>query len=164
MEKIEANPLMSDSVAVFDAVGHGNQKAAGAALADDLAAARRAMRHQTGLSGDLIGVAPRFVLVPAELETAMEKALTEIQATTTDDANPFSKLTLVVEPRLTQATRWYVVADPALVDGLEYAYLAGAPGPQVETKVGFEVDGVQIKVRLDFGCGWLDHRGWFRVG
>ena len=28
----------------------------------------------------------------------------------------------------------------------------------------FEVDGVQMKVRLDFGCGWIDHRGWFRVG
>lgn len=161
--KIEANPLMADGVAVFDAAGHGNQKAADDDPAD-LAAARLAMRHQTGLSGDLITLTPKFVLVPAELETVMEKALTEIQATTTDDANPFSRLTLVVEPRLSSATRWYVVADPALADGLEYAYLAGTPGPQVETKVGFEVDGVQIKVRLDFGAGWLDHRSWFRVG
>ncbi|REF72781.1 MULTISPECIES: prohead protease/major capsid protein fusion protein [Paracoccus] len=164
--KIEANPLMSDGVAVFDATDHGNRKdpTAPAAIQEDISAARLAMRHQTGLSGDVIGISPRFVLVPAELETTMEKALTAIQAPTTDDANPFSKLTLVVEPRLTSATRWYVVADPALVDGLEYAYLAGAPGPQVETKVGFEVDGVQMKVRLDFGCGWLDYRSWFRVG
>jgi hypothetical protein len=112
----------------------------------------------------LIDVTPRFVLVPPDLETDMEKALSAIQATKTNDVNPFAALSLVVEPRLASATKWYVVADPAMVDGLEFAYLEGAPGPQIESKVGFEVDGVQTKVRLDFGCGWIDHRGWYRVG
>ena len=158
-----ANPTMADGKAVFHA-DHGNMKSAGASLEDDLSAARLAMRKQTGLSGDLIDVTPRFVVVPPDLETAMEKALTAVQASKTADANPFANLTLVVDPRLTPGTRWYVAADPALIDGLEYAYLEGAPGPQVETKTGFEVDGVQMKVRLDFGCGWIDHRGWFRVG
>jgi len=162
--KVEANPTMSDTIALFNAAGHGNAKTVGASLEGDLAAARLAMRKQTGLSGDLIDVTPRFVLVPPDLETDMEKALSAVQATKTGDANPFAALSLEVEPRLTSATRWYVVADPALIDGLEYAYLEGAPGPQIETRVGFEVDGVQMKVRLDFGCGWLDHRGWFRVG
>lgn len=158
-----ANPVMADGQAMFHA-SHGNLKTAGASLEDDLAAARLAMRKQTGLSGDLIDVTPRFVVVPPDLETAMEKALTAVQASKTADANPFANLTLIVDPRLTPGTRWYVAADPALIDGLEYAYLEGAPGPQVETKTGFEVDGVQMKVRLDFGCGWIDHRGWFRVG
>ena len=158
-----ANPVMADGKAVFH-TDHGNMKAAGASLEDDLSAARLAMRKQTGLSGDLIDVTPRFVVVPPDLETAMEKALTAVQASKTADANPFANLTLIVDPRLTPGTRWYVAADPALIDGLEYAYLEGAPGPQVETKTGFEVDGVQMKVRLDFGCGWIDHRGWFRVG
>ena len=158
-----ANPVMADGQAVFH-TSHGNLKTAGASLEDDLAAARLAMRKQTGLSGDLIDVTPRFVVVPPDLETAMEKALTAVQASKTADANPFANLTLIVDPRLTPGTRWYVAADPALIDGLEYAYLEGAPGPQVETKTGFEVDGVQMKVRLDFGCGWIDHRGWFRVG
>lgn len=162
--KVEANPTMSDTIAVFNAAGHGNAKTAGASLEEDLGAARLAMRKQTGLSGDLIDVTPRFVLVPPDLETDMEKALSAVQATKTDDTNPFASLSLVVEPRLTSATKWYVVADPAMIDGLEYAYLEGAPGPQIETKVGFEIDGVQMKVRLDFGCGWLDHRGWYRVG
>ena len=56
----------------------------------------------------------------------------------------------------------YCLTDPAMIDGLEYAYLEGAPGPQIETRQGFEVDGVQMKVRLDFGCGWVDHRSWFK--
>lgn len=77
--------------------------------------------------------------------------------------NPFGKLVLLVEPRLSVAKRWYVVADPASAEGLEYAYLEGAPGPQIETRAGFEVDGVQTRIRLDFGAGWTDHRAWHRV-
>lgn len=162
--KIEANPALSDGIAVFHAASHGNAASAAATIADDLNGARVAMRRKTGLNGGPIEVAPRFVLVPPELETAMQKALAAIQAASTDDVNPFSTLTLVVDPRLTSETTWYVVADPQTVDGLEYAYLEGAPGPQIETRAGFEVDGVQTRVRLDFGCGWVDHRGWYRVG
>ena len=46
-----------------------------------------------------------------------------------------------------------------LVPALEYAYLEGETGPYIETKNGFEVDGMQIKVRHDFGAGWVSHRG-----
>ena len=112
----------------------------------------------------MIDVSPKFVLVPAELETLMQQALAEVQAVATAEVNPFSNLTLLVEPRLTSPTQFYVVADPARVDGLEFAYLEGAPGPQIESRVGFEVDGLEIKVRLDFGCGWIDYRSWYRVG
>lgn len=126
-------------------------------------AARLAMRRQTAPGGMLIDVTPRFVLVPPELETTAEQVLSVIAATKTEDANPFSNLTLLVEPRLTDTGQFYIVADPATVDGLEFAYLEGAPGPQLETKVGFEVDGILFKVRLDFGGGWIDYRGWHRV-
>ena len=54
-----------------------------------------------------------------------------------------------------------MIAAPTEIDGLEYAYLAGAPGPQTETRAGFEVDGVEVKVRLDFGGGFVDWRGWY---
>ncbi len=159
--KLIENPAMSDGNAVFHA-GHGNLAAAGAALSlTTLSAARTAMRRQKGLGGQPIDAKPYAVVVPPELETLAEQLLTEIAATNTDDVNPFGKLTLAVEPRLTKETTWYVAADPATIDGLEYAYLEGAPGPQVETRQGFEVDGVQMKVRLDFGCGWTDWRGWY---
>ncbi len=161
--KIEGNAQMSDGIAVFDDAGHGNDLTGNSLIAPALATMRTAMRRKTGLSGAPIDVAPRYVLVPPELETAMQKALAEIQATATEDYNPFSTLTLVVEPRLTSATRFYMVADPQIVEGLEFAYLEGAPGPQIETRAGFEVDGTQIKVRLDYGCGWVDYRGWHRA-
>lgn len=167
---VMANPALSDGKALFHA-DHGNIQVSEelppndtlAMSAETLSNARLAMRRQKGLGGMLIDVTPRFVLVPPELETTAEKLLAEIAATRTEDVNPFGKLVLLVEPRLSVAQRWYVVADPASAEGLEYAYLEGAPGPQIETRAGFEVDGLQIRVRLDFGAGWTDHRAWHRV-
>lgn len=159
-----SGPVMDDTKALFHA-DHGNKAGSGAAIGEaPVSAARLAMRLQKGLKGSLISVTPRFLLVPAAQETAAEKFLASIAAAKTADVNPFAgSLTLVVEPRLDakSATRWYVVADPAEIDGLEYAYLAGAEGPQIETQSGFEVDGVRIRIRLDYGAGFLDHRGWF---
>ncbi|MCC8936873.1 HK97 family phage prohead protease [Bradyrhizobium sp. Arg68] len=154
-------PDMSDGNPLFDAT-HGNVAASGAVPSETtLSAARLAMRKQTGQGGGLISVTPRYLLAPPDMETACEKLLTQVQAVTTDGVNPFARLSLIIEPRLTDTKRWYVVADPAEIDGLEYAYLAGAPGPQIETRAGFEVDGVQVKVRLDFGGGFVDWRGWY---
>jgi hypothetical protein len=155
-------PTMKDGVALFDATAHGNKAGTGAAPSEQtLSAARLAMRKQTGLGGGLIDVTPWAVLVPSDLETTAEKVLSQIQAAKTDDVNPFTSLRLVVEPRFTSSARWYVVANPAVADGLEYAYLAGQPQPQIETQAGFEVDGVKMRVRLDFGAGWVDHRSWY---
>ena len=152
-------PVMKDTVKLFDAA-HGNVSGSGAAPADaTLTAARLAMRKQTGLGGGLIDVTPWAVLVPSDIETATEKLLATIQPTATDDVNPWTALRLLVEPRLTDTKRWYVWADPARVDSLEYAYLAGSEGPQIETQLGFRVDGVELKVRLDYGAGFVDFRG-----
>lgn len=34
--------------------------------------------------------------------------------------------------------------------------------PVLETHAGFDVDGVQLRVRHDFGTAVIDHRGLFR--
>ena len=157
-----AGPTLGDGHPLFHAA-HGNL-GTGAAFGDvsePVAAARLAMRRQTGIDGRPISVAPKFMLVPPELETAAERFLATIQPTKTADVNPFGgKLDLLVEARLVDPARWYVVADPATVEGLEFSYLQGAEGPQTESRAGFEVDGVEVKVRLDFGAAFLDWRGW----
>ncbi|MET4309001.1 HK97 family phage prohead protease [Bradyrhizobium sp. RT4b] len=151
-------PTMSDNVTLFHAT-HGNVGTAGVPSETTLSEARLLMRNQTGPGGGLISVVPRYLIVPSELETAGEKLITSVQATQTANVNPFAFLDLIVEPRLTNATRWYIACDPALLPCIEYAYLAGAPGPQTESRSGFEVDGVQTKVRLDYGCGAVEFRG-----
>jgi hypothetical protein len=154
-------PLMKDGQRLFHST-HGNVSAAGAPPDETtLSAGRLAMRKQTGLGGGLIDIQPFALAVPPDRETASEKLLTAVQAATTDEVNPFAQLRLVVEPRFTNVNRWYLAANPASSDGLEFAYLSGAEGPQVESQAGFRVDGVEIKVRLDFGAGFVDHRGWY---
>lgn len=157
-----AGPVMADGKPVFHA-DHGNLASSGAAVdATTLSAARLAMRRQTSLAGRPINVTPTFLLVPPELETKAEQAIAAIQPIESDAVNPFAgKLKLLVEARLTNATRWYLIGDPARFEGLEYAYLQGAEGPQVETRAGFEVDGLEVKVRLDFGAAFLDWRPWY---
>lgn len=158
-----AGPTMSDSVALFHS-SHGNLASSGAAIDDTtLSAARLAMRKQTDQAGQRIGIAPRFLIVPPDAETTAEKYLAPLVPAEATNANPFSgKLELVVEARFTNTTAWYLAASPDQIDGLEYCYLEGAPGPQITTRAGFDVDGVETKISLDFGCGFVDWRGWYR--
>jgi phage major head subunit gpT-like protein len=156
-------PVMSDNKKLFDAA-HANLAGTGGAISDTtLAAARLALRSQKGLDGKTaLDIAAKFLVVPAALESTAEKYLASIYPAQAANVNLFAgKLTLIVDPRLDakSATRWYVAADPVLFPSIEYAYLAGTEGVQVETRAGFEVDGVQIRARLDFGAGALDYRG-----
>lgn len=159
---VTSNPKMSDGKGIFHA-DHNNLAAAGTALDEaSLSAARLTMGRQTGLAGELIDVVPAFLVVGLELQTQAEKLLAAIQPTNTADVNPFAgKLQLIVDRRL-EAKPWYLVASPELVPSLEFAYLEGNPGPQFFTREGFDVDGVETKVSIDFGAGWTDHRGWYK--
>ena len=45
--------------------------------------------------------------------------------------------------------------------GREYPYLSGNEGPQVESRSGWDADGVEIRVFVDFRAGFGDRCGWF---
>lgn len=152
------NPDLSDGTAVF-ATGRGNMAAAGADITEtSLDAARLAMRGVKGLGGKtIIGVTPRYLVIGPELETKAEKLLAAIYAATTDDVQPI-KLKLVVEPRIT-GTGWYVMADPAAVPSLQFAYLSSAQGVQIQRQEAWTTLEMQYRAFLDFGTGWADWRG-----
>ena len=162
---VSSNPTLADGNQVFSSA-HGNVIGSGAGTAltvTSLSTARQTMRAQTGLLGELIDVTPRYILVGPSNETAAEQVVSEISPIQSQDVNPFAtKLRVVVDPRLT-ANVWYLVADSSQVDGLEYAYLEGAAGPQITSDLGFEVDGVRFRIRLDFGGAFVDWRGWLQA-
>lgn len=160
------NAAMADTVALFHA-DHGNLAAANAAIAvASLGLARAAMRKQTSLDGRVINVSPAYLLVPAALETIAHQFTSSAYVSTKGiDINPFAgALQPIVEPRLdvASATAWYLAADPAQIDTIEYCYLEGNEGVYLETRNGFEVDGLEIKARLDFAAKAIDHRGLFK--
>ena len=64
-------------------------------------------------------------------------------------------LAVIAEPRLDPAAGavpWYLFASPAAIDTIEYAYLEGQEGVYIETRMGFDVDCIEVKARLDFGA------------
>lgn len=158
-----SGPLMGDGQRLFHST-HGNLAGSGTVIdVTNLAAARLAMRTQKGIDGVTpINATGKYLLVPPGKETQAEQVLASIYAATPADANPFSgRLTPLVEPRLT-GNAWYIFADPAVLPVLEYAYLSSAQGPQIASKEGWEVLGMEFRVFLDFGCGAVDHRGAYR--
>jgi len=128
---------------------------------------RGAMRLQKGPQGTPLNLIPRFIAVPTALETYMLQLVYPINIASADATKVVPEwvrsLVPVVEPRLDAATNgttgWYLIADPAQIDTVEYCYLEGQQGVYIETKQGFEVDGVEIKARMDFGAAALDYRG-----
>jgi len=168
-ELLTSNPVMSDGIQLFHNSHSNVTSGTGSALGvSGLSAARKAMRLQKGLDGEtVLDIAPAFLVVPAALETSGQQLLTSTTyPTAVDDANPFAgQLSLVVDPRLDadSATAWYLFASPDLAPVLEYSYLEGQEGPMADFREGFEVDGIQWRCRLDFGCGALDWRGAHRA-
>lgn len=161
VDVLTSNPTMHDSVALFHAT-HANLGMAGAISVTALGEARKKMRLQTGLDGTtVLDLEPVYLVVPAALETIANQYVTQITPAQSSNVNPFVGLSVVTDPRLdaASATAWYLACDPMQCDHLEYSFLEGFEGPYIEERVGFEVDGFEIKCRLDFACAVLDWRG-----
>jgi hypothetical protein len=54
-----------------------------------------------------------------------------------------------------------LTADPATIDTIEYCRLEGQSEPFLDQRVGFELDGVEFKIRHDFAAKAIDFRGRF---
>jgi len=169
VDLLASNPAMSDTLAVFHATHANLGTGAPSALSEtSLNTARTAMRLQKGIDGVTpIDATPTWLIVPAALETAAQKLLAQLYPAQSANVNPFAgKLELIVDPRLDakSATAWYLAADSAAIDTIEYSHLDTTNGgPEMFVQEGFKVDGVEMKVRLDFGSGVLDFRGLYKA-
>lgn len=162
---ITENVKMADNVTLFHA-SHNNLGTAGALSVETLSEGRKQLRLQKGVKSKRpLNLQAEFLIVPAALETKAQQIVAEILSAKSSDVNPFAgTLTVIVEPRLDEksGSSWYLAAAPSRIDTIEYAYLTGEEGVYIETQQGFDVDGVKIKARLDFGAGVIDHRGLFK--
>jgi hypothetical protein len=167
---ITANQVMQqDNVALFNSAHNNLQTGAGTSIITAalgaLAIGRQYLRLQKGPQGTYLNLVPRFIVVPAALENYMLQAVYPANIASTDVTKVVPEwvrsLVPVVEPRLDANSEiiWYLFADPAQIDTLEYCYLEGQEGVYIETRQGFDVDGVEIKARLDFAAQAIDYRG-----
>lgn len=167
-DMITSNPVMGDGVACFHAT-HKNLVASGTVIsADSVGKMRAGMRKQTGVDGKTeTPFEATYIVVPVELETATEQFLSSTaypQQPSQVVPASMKSLQPISDPRLDKASAiaWYLFANPAQYETFEYAYLEGQEGVYTEQEIGFDVDGVQIKARLDFGCKIIDWRGMYK--
>ena len=161
------NNLLSGTGSSIDPTVNGGTPA-GTGPLFALGEGRKSMRQQKGPQGTPLNLVPRFLAVPTALETYALQLVYPINiasATATAVVPEWVRsLVPIVEPRLdaASASGWYLIADPAQIDTVEYCYLEGQQGVFVETKQGFEIDGIEIKARMDFGAAGIDYRGMQR--
>lgn len=162
--------LNQDSKAIFDAT-HKNTGTAGAPSVTTLSEARRLMRLQKDPSNKAtLNLSSVLLIVPPIWETEAGILVTAQQLdyeTSSGNApkmaqNQFRQLSVVTESRLggTAGTDddWFVQASPTVHPFVEVDFVNGQETPYIASREGWDVDGVEYKVRLEFAYGALDFR------
>jgi HK97 family phage prohead protease len=158
---------MQDNVALFDDK-HGNvAKTAEALSVTSLAKAITAMRRQKGITDEAnLNITPKYLVVPPELEVTAYQIVNStaaVDGTNSGVVNPYKgRFVVVSDAELTDPTAWYLVADAAQHDTIEVTYLNGVENPRLETRQGFDVDGIEYKVAFDVGVDTIDFRGLYK--
>ena len=163
LDFIRTNPVIYDTKALFH-VDHGNLRT-GALSAAEVSAVRLAMLKQTELgSNDRIGIAPKYLWVPSDLEEAagdLFRRSTNLDETFLQSLKP----TIMPVWYWTDANDWAMSADTADVPTIEIGFLDGDEEPQLfiqdSPTVGsmFTADKLTWKIRHVYGGNVLDYRG-----
>lgn len=165
--QLTGNVKMQDNIALFD-TKHGNVAGTGEALSvKAIAKAITAMRRQKGITGDAtLNITPKYLVVPPELEVTAYQIVNStaaVDGVNSGVVNPYKgRFIVVADAELTDPDAWYLVADATQHDTIEVTYLNGVETPRLETRQGFDVDGIEYKVAFDCGVSALDFRGLYK--
>lgn len=176
--QILMNPNMGDGIPLFHA-SHNNLGSAAGINADSVAAGFEAMRLQKGLDGKtLLNITPKYLITSVAAVMKGAQLLAPLQAAQASNAVPeyLRVVATIAEPRLDNGFtdpasgtiiagnrfKWYLGADPNQIDTVELAYLEGQRGVYTETQRGFNIDGVEVKARLDAGAKVIDWRAFYQ--
>jgi hypothetical protein len=158
---------------------HANYDASGATLTQTtLGVGRRKMRDQAayGDTSEILGLQPRFLVVPNELEelayqlcnSAVAIPSTPASASDSPNINSAQGLTPILVPYYTAATEWILVADPNMTPTIEIGFYQGRQDPEIFTQsdqsVGsmWNADVLTFKIRHIYSGTALDHRGFYK--
>lgn len=164
---ITGNPTMADGRALFEATYHKNYTSSGTVISvDSLSVGRTAMKKQKGLNNKPLNIIPKYLIVPATLETVAQRFCAQnlLGPVNSNEYNPLGGTIIpVAEPRLddNDDKHWYLAADKAQLDIVELVSLEGQDAPIISTNVRFDIEGVEIKATRDVGAKVIDHRGLY---
>jgi hypothetical protein len=152
---LTANANMGDGAPLFHGT-HGNYSAAAAAIsAVTLATGIKSMKLQKDAGGKRrLNIRPVFVLAPVTVEGAAESYFGSIYLNATMQANPYagSYFKRIYDARLDDASvaNWYLAGPKGQT--VNVYRMRGNTAPYLESKQGFEVDGLTFKVRHVVGA------------
>ena len=153
---------LADGKPLFDGAHSNIASVAAAPSIDSIDALDQLIGAQTEPgTGDDLNLYGKYILVPRTLRLQAQRSVGFVSATEVDKLNPLAgQYEVIAEPRLSRANpkQWYLAADPSAVPTIEIAYLEGQRGIYTTSREGFEVDGVQVKGRIDVGVGLMDYR------
>ncbi|MGV2980671.1 prohead protease/major capsid protein fusion protein [Camelimonas sp. ID_303_24] len=143
---------------------HGNTGTAGDPSETTVNELELLMGQQVDAAGKPLNLPIKFLAVSRKHKLAALKLVSAITAANTGDVNVYANsFDIIVEDRLYNkagASPWFAITDPGRWDTIEYAYLEGEQGLYTEERIGFDVDGIEIKGRLDFAAKAIDFRGF----
>ncbi|HEX6771737.1 MAG TPA: Mu-like prophage major head subunit gpT family protein, partial [Acidobacteriaceae bacterium] len=168
---LSSNANIYDGSALFTSGSPHNNLGSSALSTASMQTGVTAMREQTNFAGKRIGLRPRYLVVPPELEfTAMVVTKSAgVPGSSNNDINPMlGYVTPLVSPQLSSSTQWFFVADPAVVDTIEVGFVGGQVNPAMFIQdmplygLNFTNDVISYKVRQEYGGCVVDYRGLYR--
>ena len=128
------------------------------------------MRLQKGLQSEELNIAPSYLIVPTALEQlAYQYTSSNFVPAKSSDVNEFraggrTAIEPIVEAILdaSSATAYYFAADSNVCDTIEYCFLDGAEGVQLESMVDFDSGGLKLRASEDFASAAIDYRGFYK--
>lgn len=133
--------------------------------------ARAAMRMHKNLKGEeTLNIRPKFILVPAVIETQTEQFIysnTDPALANPNIRNPFqNKLEIISDAEIDDLSKgalsWYLAASPNEADTIQVDYLRGNKTPKIQSVESFDVLGWQWRIYFDYGVTLLDYKGLYK--
>lgn len=162
-------PNLVDGNPIFHA-NHNNIVAAGAMSATQIEAGRVLMAMQKEKDGnDYLDIRPSILICTTALG-AQARIYNDAQY----DVDVTSKFQVpnkvrglfndvIDTPRIPSDAQFYMFADPNIEPVLEVNFLQGIQEPFMESQNGWNIDGTEWKIRLDYGVGAVGFRGAVKV-
>jgi hypothetical protein len=161
----------------YTAVTLANTQAGAEAVAAAMSKIEKATDPATG---EKMGLLAKYLLVPTDLKFIAQQLVRSSQiwpatASGGSPVNPIGSLEVLVEPWLTSASGWYVMADPNDCPVVEVGFLGGKDTPDLlmkradtinlaggEDEWGYEFDDIFYKVRYDYAVARAMYQGIVR--
>jgi Mu-like prophage major head subunit gpT len=168
---LSSNPTIYDGNTLFTSGGAHSNLGSTALSSAAMQTGITAMREQTNFAGKRLGLRPRFLVVPAELEfTAMVVTKSAgVPGSNNNDINPMLGYVVpIVSPQLTNSSQWYLIGDPREIDTIEIGFVGGQVNPALFIQdspllgLNFTSDAISYKIRHEYGGAVTDYRGLYR--